>query len=107
MGVNFDPANMILYGMGDPLEAIELLAPWLRQVHIKDAIATKNPGTWGTEVPVGTGSVPWPSFLTSVSRIQIGGEGIDLIIERESGACRDEDIVRARDLVRELVHTIN
>ena len=107
VGVNFDPANMILYGMGDPLEAIELLAPWLRQVHIKDAIATKNPGTWGTEVPVGTGSVPWPSFLASVSRIQIGGEGIDLIIERESGACRDEDIVRARDLVRELVHTIN
>ena len=51
--------------------------------------------------------MPWPSFLASVSRIQIGGEGIDLIIERESGACRDEDIVRARDLVRELVHTIN
>ena len=42
-----------------------------------------------------------------MSRIQIGGEGIDLIIERESGACRDEDIVRARDLVRKLVHTIN
>lgn len=107
VGVNFDPANMILYGMGDPLDAIETLAPWLRQVHIKDAIATKSPGTWGTEVPVGTGSVPWKSFLASVNRIRIGGEGIDLIIERESGACRDEDIVRARDLVRELVHTIN
>ncbi len=107
VGVNFDPANMILYGMGDPLEAVESLAPWLRQVHIKDAIATKNPGTWGTEVPVGEGSVPWASFLASVNRIRIGGEGINLIIERESGACRDEDIVLARDLVRKLVPTID
>ncbi len=107
VGVNFDPANMILYAMGDPLDAIETLAPWLRQVHIKDAIATKNPGTWGSEVPVGTGSVPWPAFLASISRIRIGGEGLHLIIERESGACRDEDIVRARDLVRTLVPTIH
>lgn len=106
VGVNFDPANMILYGMGEPLQAIETLAPWLRQVHIKDAVPTKIPGTWGTEVPVGTGSVPWRAFLASVGGIRIGGAGIDLIIERESGACRDEDIVCARDLVCDLVPTL-
>ncbi|MEN6385943.1 MAG: TIM barrel protein, partial [Phycisphaerales bacterium] len=38
LGVNFDPANMILYGKGNPLEAIETLLPWVRHVHIKDAI---------------------------------------------------------------------
>lgn len=106
VGVNFDPANMILYGMGDPLQAIEILAPWLRQVHIKDAVATKVPGTWGSEVPVGMGSVRWREFLAAIERIAQHGVGIDLVIERESGACRDEDIVRARDLVLDLVHTI-
>ncbi len=95
VGVNFDPANMILYGMGDPIEAVETLAPWLRQVHIKDAVAARTPGVWGTEVRVGSGEVDWVNFLSRAT-------GVDLVIERESGACRDEDIVAARDLVRRL-----
>ncbi|MSQ90386.1 MAG: sugar phosphate isomerase/epimerase [Phycisphaerales bacterium] len=106
VGVNFDPANMILYGMGDPLEAVGTLAPWLRQVHIKDALPTQHPGTWGTEVPVGQGAVPWEAFLAAVDRIRFAGQGIDLIIERESGKCRDGDIVAARDLVARHLCTI-
>ena len=50
IGVNFDPANMILYDKGDPVKALHVLAPWMRQVHIKDAKRTKIPGTWGEEV---------------------------------------------------------
>ncbi len=106
VGVNFDPANMILYGMGDPVEAVEQLAPWLRQVHIKDAIATAVPGTWGREVPVGSGSVQWQPFLERVQRVRSAGQHIDLVIERESGACRDGDILAARDLVRRHLCTI-
>ena len=45
--VNFDPANMILYGKGNPVEALEVLGSWIRQVHIKDGIATKTPGYLG------------------------------------------------------------
>ncbi|MSR28256.1 MAG: sugar phosphate isomerase/epimerase [Phycisphaerales bacterium] len=99
VGVNFDPANMILYGMGDPVEAIEQLAPRLRQVHIKDACATEVPGRWGTEVPVGEGQVRWREFLALAL-------GVDLVIERESGSGCNQDLVRARDLVRGLVPTI-
>ncbi len=99
VGVNFDPANMILYGKGDPVEAIELLASRVRQVHVKDACATTTPGTWGRELPVGDGQVAWEPFLALT-------QGVNLVIEREAGACRDEDIARARDLVRRLVPTI-
>ncbi len=35
--VNFDPANMLLYDMGDPMKAVEILAPDIRSVHVKDA----------------------------------------------------------------------
>src|SRR5258706_513634 len=53
--VNFDPANMLLYDKGDPIRAVELLGPDIRSVHVKDAIRTKTPGTWGEEVPLGHG----------------------------------------------------
>ena len=55
--VNFDPANMILYGKGRPMEALETLVPWIRKIHVKDADATAVPGTWGTERPWGEGQV--------------------------------------------------
>ena len=50
MGVNFDPANMILYDKGDPIAALRVVGPWIRSLHIKDARRTKVPGTWGEEV---------------------------------------------------------
>lgn len=100
VGVNFDPANMILYGMGDPVAAFEALAPHVRQVHVKDALPTTQPGTWGTEVPVGTGKVAWERFLKLVRHHQ---PGIDLAIEREAGERRVEDIRSAKELVTRLV----
>ncbi|HIA27537.1 MAG TPA: hypothetical protein EYN79_05370, partial [Planctomycetes bacterium] len=59
VGVNFDPANMILYGMGNPVEALVRLAPRVAQIHIKDALASEVAGEWGSEVVVGTGEVDW------------------------------------------------
>ena len=96
VGVNFDPANMILYGMGDPLAALALLAPHVRQIHVKDAIASAHPGSWGEEVVVGTGAVAWREFFVLV-RERCGGVG--LVIEREAGTRRVEDVIAARQLV--------
>ena len=55
IGVNFDPANILLYGAGDPVAALERLAPRVVQLHIKDANPSPEPGVWGEEVPVGAG----------------------------------------------------
>jgi sugar phosphate isomerase/epimerase len=99
--VNFDPANMILYDKGDPVAALRLLAPWLCQVHIKDAVRTRIPGTWGQEVPVGTGEVKWPEFFVALHELKFTG---NLVIEREAGGQRVADIVIARDLVLKNLH---
>ena len=93
VGVNFDPANMILYDKGDPIEALRLLGRAVRQVHIKDAIRTKVPGTWGEEVPVGTGQVNWHAFMATLNELNFNG---DLVIEREAGNQRVADIRFAR-----------
>ena len=89
LGVNFDPANMILYAKGDPIEAVEILAPWIRHVHIKDAIATESPGEWGTEVPWGAGEVGRDAFIQALEKIGYTGA---LAIEREAGDARMDDI---------------
>jgi sugar phosphate isomerase/epimerase len=99
VGVNFDPANMLLYDKGDPIAAVRTLGPWIRQVHIKDANRTKAPGTWGEEVPAGKGQVDWPAFFAALREVQFTG---NLCIEREAGAQRVEDIQAARLLVEQL-----
>jgi sugar phosphate isomerase/epimerase len=93
VGVNFDPANMLLYDKGDPIRALQVLGPWLKQCHIKDARRTRIPGTWGEEVPVGTGEVDWPAFLRTLESLGYRG---DLCIEREAGEQRAADIRTAR-----------
>lgn len=91
-GVNFDPANMILYDKGDPIASLKKLMPRVKQVHIKDAVRTKTPGTWGTEVPIGEGQVDWKSFIQVLSEGDFQGH---LVIEREAGQDRVGDVRRA------------
>ena len=68
VGVNFDPANLILYDKGDPIAGLRTLLPHVASCHIKDAIRTKTPGTWGDEVVVGTGEVDWPAFFATLGQ---------------------------------------
>ena len=99
VGVNFDPANMILYDKGNPIEALRTLGAWIRQVHIKDARRTKVPGTWGEEVVAGTGEVDWRAFFATLD--QAGFKG-DFCIEREAGSQRVADIRAAIKLVEHI-----
>lgn len=80
--VNFDPANMLLYDKGDPIRAVEMLGPDIRSVHVKDAIRTKVPGTWGEEVPLGKGQVDIRKFVKALKKVGYDGP---LCIEREVG----------------------
>ena len=90
--VNLDPANMILYGKGDPVKAVNTLAPWIRHIHVKDAYRTKVPGTWGEEAVWTTGDVNADAFIGALK--DIGFDGY-LSVEREAGNDRAGDIARA------------
>ena len=79
--INFDPANMILYGAGEPIEALEKLGRYVRSVHCKDAKWAARPGQeWGAEVPLGQGDVDMERYLRTLERVGYHGP---LTIERE------------------------
>ena len=90
--VNFDPANMILYGKGNPVEAVKTLAPWIRHVHVKDATYSATPGEWGAEAVWTTGQVDAAAFTDALKAIAFEGY---LAVEREAGDDRPGDIAAA------------
>lgn len=80
--INFDPANMILYGTGDPIEALQVLAPHVISVHAKDGKWPPKdvPGSLGTEYPLGQGDVGMERFVAKLKEI---GYTNPMNIERE------------------------
>lgn len=101
VGVNFDPANMILYGAGNPVDALRVVGRHVKHVHIKDAIASKLPGTlWGQEVPFGKGEVRAMAFLET---LRFGGYVGPLVVEREAGMEYKADIEHAVGVMEEIL----
>lgn len=97
--VNFDPANMIAYGTGDPIEALDVLAEHIRGVHCKDAVWPPAEGQLGQERKLGEGEVGMERFLAKLS--QIGYEG-PLTIEREiSGEQQMVDFIEGKKLLED------
>ena len=79
--INFDPANLILYGLGEPIESLKKVGKLVRSVHCKDAKWAAKPGEeWGAEVPFGTGDVGAENFLRTLKELGYDGP---LTIERE------------------------
>jgi len=104
MRINFDPANMILYGSGDPIEAIGLLGPYIVSVHAKDGVAPAEgvPGALGVEKPLGQGSVGMERFVAKLREVWYRGP---LHVEREGAdaASRLTDIRNGVELLKGIV----
>ena len=100
--VNFDPANVLLYDMGDPLRAVEILAPDIRSVHVKDANRPTVKGQWGEEVPLGKGQANIKKFVETLKKVGYRGP---LCIEREVGGQKQRfaDIEHGVKFLRECV----
>jgi L-ribulose-5-phosphate 3-epimerase len=100
--VNFDPANMLLYDMGDPIRAVEILGPDICSVHCKDAIRPTTKGEWGQEVPLGEGQVDMRAFVDALKRAGYRGS---LVIEREVGTQeqRVADVAHGIRLLQEIL----
>src|ERR1700692_2394805 len=100
-GVNFDLANLILYGKANPVDAIELLGPYVQGIHAKDGLFPTDPKNLGKEVPIGKGKVDFPRIITRLKELNYRGA---VTIEREiSGAQQVEDVRAAIAYLEKLI----
>jgi L-ribulose-5-phosphate 3-epimerase len=98
LGVNYDPANLLLHGF-DPVANLAPLQGRIKQVHAKDARAGRASRA-GQEVPLGHGDVEWMAFLGTLSAQEYRGW---LVIERESGDDRLADVANGVAFLRRLL----
>jgi len=100
-GVNFDLANLILYGKANPLDAIEILAPYIQGIHAKDGLWPTNPKDLGEEVAIGKGKVDFPRIIARLKELNYRGA---VTIEREiSGAQQMDDVKAAKNYLEKLI----
>jgi L-ribulose-5-phosphate 3-epimerase len=100
-GVNFDLANLILYGKANPVDAIELLGSYVQGIHAKDGLWPANPRELGEEVPIGKGKVDFPRIIARLKELNYRGA---VTIEREtSGLEQMEDVRAAKTYLEKLI----
>ena len=101
IGVNLDPANLILYGKGNPVDALDVFGRYVRGVHAKDGLYPTSGRALGREVALGQGKVDFPGLVAGLKRLGYQGA---LTIEREiSGPEQERDIRLARELLEGLI----
>ena len=101
-GVNFDPANILIYGVGDPAEFVEKFANRIRLVHCKDATPPAPGAARGRETPLGRGATRFASLLKRLLALGFRGP---LIVERElpPGPEQERDVAEAAQFLQPLV----
>jgi sugar phosphate isomerase/epimerase len=101
VGVNFDAANLVLYGKANPVDAVEVLGPYIMGVHAKDGLYPTNTRQLGREVPIGEGKVNFPVLIGLLKK---AGYQNPLTIEREiEGAKQTQDILGAKAYLEKLI----
>jgi L-ribulose-5-phosphate 3-epimerase len=100
-GVNFDLANLILYGKANPVDAIEILGPYVQGIHAKDGMWPTNPKQLGEESPIGKGKVDFPRIIERLKQLNYRGA---ITIEREiSGPQQLEDVRAGKTYLEKLI----
>jgi len=103
VGINLDPANLIMYGKGNPIDALDVFGQYVWGVHGKDGCYPTDGYHLGKEMPLGEGAVSYESFIAKLK--SVGYQG-DITIEREiSGEKQKEDILHAKKILDSLINT--
>ena len=101
VGINLDPANLILYGKGNPVDALDVFGKYVRGIHGKDGMYPTEGKHLGKETRLGDGKVNYPAFIDKLKQIGYNGA---ITIEREiSGEKQIEDIKYAKSYLEKLI----
>jgi len=100
LGINLDPANLLLYGMAHPLDAVEIFGEYVRGMHAKDGLWPDRNKPLGKEVPLGEGEVYFDLLIPKLKEKGFRGP---ITIEREiTGERQIKDILRAKEILERI-----
>ncbi|MCE5272389.1 sugar phosphate isomerase/epimerase [bacterium] len=103
LGVNYDTANLILYGKANPVDGLEVLGPHVQSLHAKDGTYPTGPRDLGEETPIGQGWVDFPAVIRKLKKLGFKGH---ITIEREiEGEEQTRDILASKDYLQNLIRT--
>ncbi|MBE6355609.1 MAG: sugar phosphate isomerase/epimerase [Lentisphaerae bacterium] len=101
LGVNLDTANLILYGRGNPVDALDVIGPYVRNLHVKDGLFPSGGRSLGKEVPFGQGKANFPEIVRKLRALEFSGV---FAIEREiTGEQQIRDIKAAKEELERLI----
>jgi len=101
VGINLDPANLLMYGKGNPVDALDVFGEYVWGIHGKDGQYPTDGKNLGLEMPLGKGRVNYPLFIARLKELGYTG---DITIEREiSGDEQVRDIKMAKELLDSLI----
>ena len=104
LGINLDPANLILYGKANPVDALDVFGEYVRGIHGKDGLYPTDGYELGKEVRIGDGKVNYPAFIKRLK--EVGYDGA-ITIEREiSGEEQIKDIIHAKQYFERILEAI-
>ena len=105
LGVGLDTANLILYGKANPVDAVDILGPYVKSVHAKDGKWPTNPSELGEEVAIGQGLVDFKAVFTKLKRLGYTGA---ISIERETdGPQQVEDVRNEKVYLQRILREIS
>ena len=102
LGINLDPANLLMYGKANPVDALDVIGKYVRCLHAKDGEYPTDGRNLGVEKPIGKGRVNFPALMAKLKELRFGG---DIIIEREipEGPEQHRDILEAKAFLETLI----
>jgi sugar phosphate isomerase/epimerase len=102
--VNLDTANLILYDMGEPVGALDVIGKYVHGLHAKDGLYPTDPKNLGKEVPIGKGRVNFPALIEGLKKLNYTGP---ITIEREiSGPKQEADIRESKAFLEKLIDRV-
>lgn len=99
--INFDTANLVLYGKANSADAVTVLGKYIRNTHVKDGRYPTCGDELGVETKVGDGVVDFQKVLSRLKKFGYQGP---LTIEREIvGEQQRRDIVSAINYLKNII----
>lgn len=98
--VNYDTANLVMYGKANPLDGLKVLGKYVKALHAKDGNYPTNPYELGKEVPIPTGEVDFPAVISYLKKLDFAGS---ITIECELAKKKNDYILKTKDYLEKII----